>query len=217
MHTIDSMTMLCLIAAAGLAYLVGSVNFAIIITRAFAKQDIREFGSGNAGMTNVFRTLGKGPAALTLVGDFLKGVVVVWIGRMLLTLIAKQPDFFMADYICAFCGLLGHCFPIFYRFKGGKGVLVSAGALLALCPMAFLCCLMAFGIGLAATKIVSVGSIVAAIAFAPAILVIRTFQSAPYPAVQAGMALFIGGMILVMHRGNIKRLMRGQEPRLGQK
>ncbi len=119
-------TILCLLAMVVLSYLFGSVNFAIIVTKLFAKKDIRDFGSGNAGMTNVLRTLGKGPAALTFLGDFAKGALSVLITRLVFTVLLKQPDNFVVEYAAAFSALLGHIFPLYYGFKGGKGIAVSA-------------------------------------------------------------------------------------------
>ena len=210
-------TIICLIVSMIIAYLLGSVNFAVIITKAFAHKDIRDFGSGNAGMTNVLSTLGKGHAALTLLGDFSKGLFAVLIGRALFTFVAQMPDFFIGDYLCAFCGLLGHCFPVFFGFKGGKGILVSAGALIALSPVSFLCCLAAFLIFMAATKYVSVGSIASAVTFPVAILISRLIGGFAHPFAEAAMALLIGGIVIFMHRANIGRLIRGEENGFGKK
>jgi glycerol-3-phosphate acyltransferase PlsY len=210
-------TILCLLVSMIIAYLLGSVNFALIITKGFAHKDIRSCGSGNAGMTNVLRTLGKGPAALTLLGDFSKGLFAVLIARALFVFVAKQPDFFVGEYLCAFCGLLGHCFPVFFGFKGGKGILVSAGALIALSPLSFAFCLAAFLIGTLLTKYVSVGSIAAAVTFPVAVLMIRLIGKYPHPYLEASMALLIGGIVIFMHRANIKRLIRGEENGFGKK
>lgn len=211
------LTVICLIISMIAAYLLGSVNFAVIITRLLAHKDIRDCGSGNAGMTNVLRTLGKGPAALTLLGDFSKGLFAVLIGRALFTFVAGQPDFFIGEYLCAFCGLLGHLFPLYFGFKGGKGILVSAGALIALSPLAFLFCLAAFLIFAFSTQYVSVGSIAAAVTFPVAILVIRLVEGYPYAFLEAGMAVLIGGIVIFMHRSNIRRLIRGEENGFGKK
>ena len=211
------LTVVCLIVSMAAAYLLGSVNFAVIITRLFAHKDIRDCGSGNAGMTNVLRTLGKGPAALTLLGDFSKGLFAVLIGRALFTFVAGQPDFFVGEYLCAFCGLLGHLFPLYFGFKGGKGILVSAGALVALSPLAFLCCLAAFLAFAFSTRYVSVGSIAAAVTVPAAILIIRLVGREPYPLLETGMAVLIGGIVIFMHRSNICRLLRGEENGFGKK
>lgn len=207
----SAISIICLIVAVVIAYLFGSINFAIIITKLFAKKDIRDFGSGNAGMTNVLRTLGKGPAALTLLGDLSKGILAVLIARLLFTFVAQQPDNFIGEYAAAFCALLGHIFPIFYGFKGGKGILVSAGGLIMLEPIAFLCCLIVFLIFTLITKIVSVGSIACAIAFPIALAVIRNIQHAPQIGLEVLLASLISLLVIFMHRSNIKRLLRGEE------
>lgn len=207
----DLTTTICLIAAMIAAYLLGSVNFAIIFTRLFAKEDIRDFGSGNAGMTNVLRTVGKGAATLTFAGDFAKGALAVLIARLLFVFVAKQPDFFIGEYLAAFCGLLGHCFPIFYGFKGGKGIAVSAGAMVVLSPLAFVFCLAAFLIFFLITKIVSVGSLAAAVVFPIAIFVLSATASREHPLWRTGLALLIALMVIFMHRANIVRLIRGEE------
>jgi glycerol-3-phosphate acyltransferase PlsY len=207
----DWITIACLAAALIIAYLLGSVNFAIIITKFFAKEDIRDFGSGNAGMTNVLRTVGKGAAALTFVGDFAKGALAVLIARILFVLIAKQPDFFIGEYLAAFCGLLGHCFPVFYGFKGGKGIAISAGAMVVLSPLAFVFCLAAFLIFFLLTKIVSVGSLAAAVTFPIAIFVLSASASLIHPLWRTGLSALIALMVIFMHRANIVRLIHGEE------
>lgn len=210
-------TVVMLILSMVLAYLFGSINFAIIITKVFAKKDIRDFGSGNAGMTNVLRTLGKGPAALTLIGDFLKGVLAVLIARLLFSFVAKQPDFFVGEYLAVFCALLGHIFPVYYGFKGGKGILVSSGALLMLAPIPFLCSLVVFLVFVKLTKTVSVGSIASAIAFPIALFLFRMAFDSPNTGMETLMASLIALLIIFMHRSNIKRLIKGEENKFGSK
>lgn len=202
---------ICLILSVVISYLLGSINFAIIVTRIFQKKDIRDYGSGNAGMTNVLRTLGKGPAALTFLGDFAKGVAAVWIARFLFAFVAHQPDNFVVEYAAAFAALLGHIFPVYYGFKGGKGVAVSAGALIALSPLAFVCCLGVFLIGMLTTKIVSVGSIACAVAFPIALFIIRTIQGEPHVGLEVLLGALISLLVIYMHRSNIVRLIHGEE------
>ena len=204
-------TILCLLAMVVLSYLFGSVNFAIIVTRLFAKKDIRDFGSGNAGMTNVLRTLGKGPAALTFLGDFAKGALSVLITRLVFTVLLKQPDNFVVEYAAAFSALLGHIFPLYYGFKGGKGIAVSAGALIALSPLAFLCCLVVFLVFFLITKIVSVGSIACAVAFPISVLVLKLCFGEPHVLLETLLAALIALLVIYMHRGNIVRLVHGEE------
>ena len=116
------MIALFLAGIAIVSYLFGSVNFAIVWTRVFLHDDIRKYGSGNAGMTNVLRTVGKGAAALTLLGDIAKGVLSVLVAQLVFTLLIPDPFFcVLAKYLAAFGALMGHLFPLYYGFKGGKG------------------------------------------------------------------------------------------------
>lgn len=206
-----------------IAYLLGSVNFAIIITSLFKKGDIRDYGSGNAGMTNVLRTVGKTAAALTLVGDFLKGIIAVLIMRALMNAfvfgggsgfwsIFAQAEIF-SDYIAIYGALLGHVFPIFYKFKGGKGILVSFGAIVILSPPAAAVCLVTFIIVVVFTKYVSLGSIIAAVVFSIAIAASNLiFQNTL--TYEVLMALPVSAMIIFMHRANIKRLLNHNENKI---
>lgn len=210
-------TIICLVALIVLAYLFGSVNFAIIITKWFAKKDIRNYGSGNAGMTNVLRTLGKLPAVLTFVGDFLKGFLAVLITRIVFVQLLGQTDNFVVEYAVGFSALMGHIFPVFYGFKGGKGITVSAGAMLLLSPISLACCIGVFLIGLLATRIVSVGSIGASITFPVSVLIIKLCTGEPYVFLETFMALLMAVLVIYMHRANIGRLIRGEENRFGKK
>lgn len=212
------MAVLCVLIGLVVSYLLGSVNFAIIITKLFLHEDIRSYGSGNAGMTNVLRTVGKGAAALVTLGDFSKGLLSVLLMRFLFHVVLQSPDsglFF--EYLAAIFALLGHLFPVFYKFKGGKGILVSAGALLATSPISLLCSLIAFAIGTFSTKIVSVGSIVSAVVYPIATFVVRTMEGSPTRWWETLLAVAIGGAIIFMHRANIGRLLRGEENRFGKK
>ncbi len=211
--------LLAIILAAGAAYLLGSINFAIIITRLFAKDDIRTHGSGNAGMTNVLRTLGKGPAALTFIGDFAKGAVAVLLGDFFIQVVGGQPDWELGGYLAAVFALLGHVYPVFYGFKGGKGILVSAGVMLVLDPIALAIVLALFLIVVAKSRIVSLASITAAAAYPFATLLVRYFQHAALGRLLPDviMAAAVGAFIIFMHRENIKRLRAGTEHRFGQK
>ena len=207
---------LALLLAAVAAYLIGSINFAIIITRLFAKKDIRDYGSGNAGMTNVLRTLGKGPAVLVTLGDFCKGVAAVLVGRLILHLLGGGIPFY-GDYFLGLFAMLGHCFPIFYGFRGGKGILVSAGVILVLNWRVLLIILAVFLIVVAFTRAVSLGSISAAAAYPVSTLIVDLLRKAPHPFLNALSALVIGGLVIFMHRSNIRRLLNGTENKLGQK
>ncbi|HIV18173.1 MAG TPA: glycerol-3-phosphate 1-O-acyltransferase PlsY [Candidatus Merdivicinus intestinigallinarum] len=207
---------LALLLSCFLAYLIGSINFAIIVTRLFAHKDIRDYGSGNAGMTNVLRTVGKLPALLVTIGDFCKGMLAVFLGHLLLSWIGGGVPFY-ADYLIALLVMLGHCFPVFYGFKGGKGILVSAGVIVVLNWKVFLVILAVFILVVAVSRIVSLASISAAVAFPIATLIFALTGGAPHPFLDTLSALIIGGIVIFMHRGNIKRLLNGTENKLGQK
>ena len=208
---------LSLVLAGVLAYLIGSMNFAIIVTRLFAHKDIRDFGSGNAGMTNVLRTLGKGPAVLVTVGDFCKGLFSVLLGHLLVQWIGGTEPPYYLDYIIALLVMLGHCFPVFYGFKGGKGILVSAGVILALNPPVLLGLLVIFLIVVACTRIVSVASITVAAAYPVLTLLWGLWQGTPHLLGATLSALVIGGIVIWMHRSNIRRLLDGTENKFGKK
>jgi glycerol-3-phosphate acyltransferase PlsY len=206
-----------IVSVALVAYLLGSINFAIIITKIFAKKDIRDFGSGNAGMTNVLRTLGKGPAALTLVGDFSKGIVAVLLGKLIFSFIGGTEGILFGGYISAFFVMLGHLFPLYYKFKGGKGILVCAGAILIIDPLVLAIVLSIFIIFVVISRYVSLGSIAAAVSFPIATFCLALIRQSNTIFQDSFMALTIAAIIIFMHRGNIKRLLNGTESRLGKK
>ena len=208
---------LALVLSGVVAYLIGSVNFAIIVTRIFAHEDIRKYGSGNAGMTNVLRTLGKGPAALVTIGDFCKGVLAVLISYLLLRTVGGTEPPFYTNYVVAVMVLLGHCFPVFYGFRGGKGILVSAGAILVLNPLILLALLAIFLVVVIASRIVSLASITVAVAYPILTLIFGLVGQDPYLLWDVLVALCVGGAVVWMHRANIRRLIDGTEHKFGQK
>lgn len=188
-----------------MGYLIGSCNFAIIYSRLFKKEDIRSKGSGNAGATNILRTYGKAPAALVFILDLLKGVIAVLIARFF------YPYTDVCACIAAFGAILGHNFPCYYDFKGGKGVATSFAVLLALCPKAALIALGVFLIVVLISRYVSLGSVLAAIA-------------APGAAIALGsslavcvMSVCMGLLCILRHKPNIVRLMNGKENKIGKK
>ena len=208
---------LSLVLSGVVAYLIGSVNFAIIVTRIFAHEDIRKYGSGNAGMTNVLRTLGKGPAALVTIGDFCKGVLAVLISYLLLRTVGGTEPPFYTNYVVAVMVLLGHCFPVFYGFRGGKGILVSAGVILVLNPLILLALLAIFLVVVIASRIVSLASITVAVAYPILTLIFGLVGQDPYLLWDVLVALCVGGAVVWMHRANIRRLIDGTEHKFGQK
>lgn len=186
--------------AAGLGYLLGSVPFGLILTRLFDAGDIRQIGSGNIGATNVLRTGRKGLAAGTLLLDGAKGFLAVWLAWRLL------PD---VVGFAALGAVLGHCFPIWLRFKGGKGVATTLGVALGLAWPIGLAYAVVWLVMLALTRISSLSGMAAAVAAPITALAIGRTELAP---VLAAIAL----IVIQLHRQNIARLRAGTEPRVGQ-
>ena len=205
------------VLAAVTAYLLGSMNFAMISTKAFLHKDIRDFGSGNAGMTNVLRTLGKGPAALTLIGDFSKGAVAVLLGHVIFTYVGGRPELLLGGYVSALFALLGHLFPLYYGFKGGKGIATCAGVLAVLDWRVLLIILGVFLIVTAVSRYVSLGSVCAAVAYPVSTLILRLCEHSSAVWGDTIMAFLIAVIVIVMHRKNIERLFNGTENKIGQK
>lgn len=204
--TISSGTVLALwiigaVATAVIAYLLGSLNFAIIISGKTYKQDIRNFGSKNAGMTNMMRTYGKKAAGLTLLGDALKAVVAGLVGYALL----GQLGAYIAGCAC----VVGHMFPIFFRFKGGKGVVTTAISIMMCNPFVFIIVLLLFIVIVAATKYISLGSVMCVLIYPFLLSAVDTWLLGGCPYVL--FALLISVLVIFKHRENIKRLRAGTE------
>ncbi len=205
------------------SYIIGSLNSAIIATFVTTGKDIREYGSKNAGLTNVYRCFGKIPAGLTLLIDILKGFIVIFLTRLIFV-------FNIADYseydVYTFCELtmlfaiLGHVFPVFYKFKGGKGILIAATCMLATDPIVFLCELLLFVILVGITRYVSVGSIACCIGYPLFTLLWQSISVAYFDGTyynigaHAIIALLAGILCFARHVPNVKRLMKHEESKL---
>ena len=189
------------------AYLIGSINFAIIFSKKFAGFDVREKGSKNAGTTNVLRTVGKKAAVLTLICDILKGVVSVLLA-MLAAYIWKETDAEVLKYLAGLFAIIGHSWPVYYGFKGGKGVATSLGVLLMVNAQIGVICLVFALIIMIATRWVSLGSILAAILFP----ILTVFMTDNFWA--KVISILIGLLVVFNHRSNIKRLKQGTENKL---
>ena len=201
------------IVIAILAYLVGSINFSIIISKKMAGFDVREKGSGNAGTTNMLRSVGKRAAALTLLCDILKGVVAIGIA-IISGKIIKGVDKALLVQIAAIAVVLGHTFPIFFQFKGGKGVATSLGVLLLVNWKIGLICLV-FALALIfLTRMVSLGSVGAAILYPVLVLFIHTNYTVPEGSGYLIFSIILAAIVAFNHRANIKRLMNGTENRI---
>lgn len=197
-----------------IAYLLGSISFAIIVSKVHAHDDVRKYGSKNAGMTNILRTYGKLPAFFTLLGDFLKGVLAVVIGRWIFLTMGITA--FDAGYVAGFFALLGHLYPVYFGFKGGKGVLTSLGIILVVNPLVFFILLIIFLPILFITKIVSLISITGALLYPVITLVVDLCLRKPALFDVLFAALF-SVIVIYKHKDNIRRLLNGTEKRIGDK
>ena len=195
------------------AYLIGSISFSVIISKKMAGFDVREKGSGNAGATNMLRSVGKKAAALTLLGDALKGVVAI-LFAIIVGAIVKEADKSLLVQIAGILVVIGHTFPIFFGFKGGKGVATSLGVVLMTNWKIGLICLVFALVLMALTRMVSMGSVGAAILFPVLVLFMHTNFT-----VSEGTGYLIYSIILAIivafnHRSNIKRILNGTENKL---
>ena len=191
-----------------IAYFIGSISFSVIFSRKFAGFDVRDKGSGNAGTTNVLRSVGKKAAAITLVCDILKGVVAIGVAAIA-SKICKEANVEILKYLAGFFAILGHTFPIFFEFRGGKGVATALGVLITLNWKIGLICLIFALILIALTRMVSVGSILSAILF-PILMIFM--GHARFSSII--ISLFIALLVIFNHRTNIKRLKNGTENKL---
>ena len=208
-----------LIVIALLAYLLGSVNLSIILSKLMGKGDIREQGSGNAGTTNTLRVLGKLPAVAVLIWDVLKGVLAVLIAKWIITLgdaqIPENGLFIGRDYamsLAAIFSILGHNFPIYFGFRGGKGIATSLGVLIAVEWQIAMACTIFAVVLILLTRMVSVGSIAVAILYP--ILVFCVGNQFANRWVYLALALIMAASVLIRHRSNMKRIMNGTENKL---
>lgn len=215
------MQILALALTAVISYLLGSCNSSIIVVRLLKHEDIREHGSKNAGLTNTLRCYGKGPAALTLIGDLAKGIVAVLLSQLVCRLILGSDfsekyfiDAQAIGYIAGFFAILGHIFPIYYGFKGGKGVLVASSVLIVIDPLTFAIVIPFFILVVIITKYVSVGSISAAVAYPIITFCVNYFargDALDKALLYTAFTVCTGILLIYMHRANIQRLKAGTE------
>ncbi|MCQ2431977.1 MAG: glycerol-3-phosphate 1-O-acyltransferase PlsY [Clostridia bacterium] len=188
-----------------IGYVLGSVNIAVVISKLVYHDDIRKYGSGNAGTTNVMRTWGKGAAAATLIGDVLKGALAILLGRL-----------FMGEdgmYLAGFAVICGHVWPCFFGFKGGKGVAATLGLVLFTEPLVALVLAIVFVGIVATTKFISLGSVMAVMMYPLVLNRIYTFihHTEGVPIVPTLVSFCVMILVIVKHRENIQRLMKGKE------
>jgi glycerol-3-phosphate acyltransferase PlsY len=194
------------------AYLFGSIPTGYLLVRIFRHQDIRSFGSGNIGATNVLRSGGRGLGAATFLLDVLKGCSAVWLGAFLGALLMPAAPVRTAEAIAALFAVLGHMFPVWLRFRGGKGVATGFGVFLVAAPLAALAAISVFALLLLISRYVSLASIVGAASFPVfAFLLVRGPRPAVFIAVQFVVAL----LIIAKHHQNVHRLLAGTESRIG--
>jgi glycerol-3-phosphate acyltransferase PlsY len=202
-----------LLVIAVIAYLLGSIPFGLILVRLFRKQDIRTLGSGNIGATNVVRSGAKGLGALTFLLDALKGYAAVYLAGMLMHGSSHGiPALQNASALAALLATLGHMYPVWLGFKGGKGVATAFGVFLAIAPLAAAIALAVFIVVLLLSKYVSLASLLAAVTLPVCALLVfridRTWFS-------AAVIVFVSLLVIVKHRKNIERLVSGTEYRFG--
>ena len=208
--------MVAYIIMAVIAYLIGSVNFSVIISKKMAGFDVREKGSGNAGSTNVLRTVGKKAAIITLICDILKGVVSVLIALLVGVIAGEFANSAIVVEIAALAVVIGHTFPVFFGFRGGKGVATSLGVILIVNWKIGLICLV-FALALMAlTRMVSLGSISASVLFAVLTMFVRDSYIG---GIEFDFSFIIFGILLAAlviynHRSNLKRIINGTENKL---
>ena len=215
-----------------IAYLIGSLNPAIIITKLVTGKDIRTMGSGNAGFTNVLRSVGKGPAVATIACDYFKGILAVLIGWWIFSAMTVTNDVSPVEYVkygrylAGVFVILGHSFPLFFGFKGGKGVVTANSLMLVVDWRVFLVIMATFLTIFFLTKIISLGSISGASLY-PVYTLLATYFLDYLPSlgtenelrfrfvlISTGCALLVAFLVVIMHKENIRRLFRGEEKRI---
>lgn len=199
-----------IIAIALAAYFLGCFNGAVIVSKYILRDDIRTHGSGNAGLTNFYRTFGGKLTLVVILCDVLKAVLAVWFAVLVVTLLALPPQYLLyAKYWAALFCLLGHIFPCMFGFKGGKGILSGGTIAIMIDWRVALLVWGGFLILVALTRYVSLGSIFAAAGFP-----FGTWFFVSHDGIIMVLAVCLGGLVIYMHRGNIQRLLKGEERRL---
>ena len=197
-----------------IAYLIGSISFSVIISKKMAGFDVREKGSGNAGSTNVLRTVGKKAALLTLICDILKGVVAVVLAWIIGKFVKDINQAILVE-VAALGVVIGHTFPVFFGFKGGKGVATSLGIILIINWKIGLACLIFALLLMAITRMVSLGSISAAVLFAVLTLIFRdNYITGAYDWSYIIFGILLACFVIYNHRSNLKRIIAGTENKL---
>lgn len=203
--------MLSYILSAAVAYLLGSLSFGIILSKVKYKKDIRDYGSNNAGMTNTLRTFGKRAAAFVFIFDALKGSAAVLLAKYVLS---AENDAQLCAYIALIFAVVGHMFPVYFKFKGGKGAATALGATTALAPLTFPLVMLPFFAVVGISKMVSLASIISGILLPFVTFGIYAFKGEP-TLVPTVCTAVVAVLIVFMHRSNIKRILKGEERKIG--
>lgn len=195
-----------------MAYLIGSIPTSVWVSKAFFGIDIREYGSGNAGATNTFRVLGSRWGTFVMAVDVLKGLIATSLYILLPFYMSSQSEWDRTNFMVGLglAAVLGHIFPIWADFRGGKGVATLFGMVLAIQPVVAVCCVGVFLLVLYLTRFISLSSILASVAFAVFILVIFNEREPLYRAFAIAVAL----LVLLTHQKNISRLLKGCESKV---
>lgn len=196
-----------------IAYLLGSISFSVIISKKLAGFDVREKGSGNAGATNMLRSVGVKGAVLTLVGDCLKGVIAILVA-VIVGKIAKNADKALLVQLAGIAVVLGHTFPIFFNFKGGKGVATALGVVLVTNWQIGLICLVFALVLMALSRMVSLGSVGACVLFPVLVLFIKSNYIVTEGSSYLIYSIILAVIVAFNHRSNIKRLLTGTENKI---
>ena len=196
------MLVLRLIIVAAIAYCLGGANGAILVSKLFHHEDVRSHGSGNAGLTNFFRTYGGGLTLAVIAVDMLKTILACYIGKWILGTDAGMM-------FAGLCATLGHVFPVFFGFRGGKGIMCGVSVAFAMDWRIAVCLIVLFAVIVALTRYVSLGSVLCAVVFPFLFLVFFRGNWWVF-----GLAIVLGLIAIIMHRGNIQRLIKGTERKL---
>lgn len=191
-----------------IAYVLGGFNTSIVLSKYVQRKDIRELGSGNAGATNVLRTFGAKSAAAVVIGDSLKGVLAVVIGGLLGKQMIGEDFRGICFLIAGFFVVLGHVYPVFFRFRGGKGVMTTGAVFCVLHPVSFLLAITVFALTVLISRYVSLGSIMAGVTL---ILYSIFFLATPATILFAVLTV---GLVMIRHAGNVKKLLTGTERKI---
>lgn len=218
-----------IIIVAAFGYFIGSISFSILVTRYFKnKSDIRKMGSGNAGFTNVLRSVGTLPAILTMIGDFSKGIVACLLGKWIFSTLhfPGVPEFCIIQYGAYIAGvacLIGHVYPCFFEFKGGKAVLTALSMIIMTDWRVAALCLSVFLLIVFTTRLVSLGSILAAVSYPIITFCVTYFYdylgngrqvTFGYIVIVSTISLLVGAFVIYKHKKNLIRLLNGEEKKI---